>query len=787
VRHLCVRFALVFTWSWRAVFAAETEDPPLALEVVRNGFSTGQVGEFYSRDGKLFATPSELSQLGFVIPSALRGRTQPISLDALPSVTATLEMSRQRVMITASNSALQPILLDARPLPQPTVAVSSAETGAVVNYDLLGTKTRSSPETADIGLNGWIFSPFGSLSGNGAVRVAAGHRLGFTRLDTTYEYKQPDLAHAWRMGDIAASSLSWTRQVRLFGGQISSDFSTQPNRMATAAPVLTSSAASPSTVDVLIDGIRQYSRQVSPGPFQIRSLPVINGESEVTLRIQNELGQQTFFTLPLYSSSRLLATGLADYSAELGEVRQSYGAVRDAYRNIAAIGSLRYGVSDALTAELHGEFGATLREAGIGIVTPVGSVGILSMGTAVSTATNPGTHQRQISGASESISFSRQARGLSFVASASATSPGFRDVAAINGSPCPRLQASTSISRSLGRAGGVSLAYVIERGGPINPSMATGIALNAAGLGNTSIMTAGYTARLGGQWSLNASAFRDQKAPNFGFQLSISFAPFERTSADAALSFDRSTGLAKAIQVTRTATAPGDWGAAFVGQVGPSASATANGEYLTHWGRISARVANSGNEMIGQAELSGAMILMNGSMLWSDKVADSFALVRIDEVPGLRVTYENRPAGATNASGLLLVPYLSGGQPNMLAVEASEVPADVQLDVASQIVRPPSHAGVIVDFGAHRTRAALVELELAPHKPVPLGASASLAGREPVPIGYDGEAYITGLADQNLLTVTLPDGQQCVANFAYKPSAGDLPLIGPVPCRPIPH
>jgi outer membrane usher protein len=68
-------------------------------------------------------------------------------------------------------------------------------------------------------------------------------------------------------------------------------------------------------------------------------------------------------------------------------------------------------------------------------------------------------------------------------------------------------------------------------------------------------------------------------------------------------------------------------------------------------------------------------------------------------------------------------------------------------------------------------------------KPIPIGATAQVAGAEDQPVGYDGEAYVTGLQPNNRMQVGLPNGAGCIVQFAYTPAKGDIPVIGPLVCQ----
>ena len=52
-----------------------------------------------------------------------------------------------------------------------------------------------------------------------------------------------------------------------------------------------------------------------------------------------------------------------------------------------------------------------------------------------------------------------------------------------------------------------------------------------------------------------------------------------------------------------------------------------------------------------------------------------------------------------------------------------------------------------------------------------------------MPVSYDGEAYVEDLSPHNELSVERPDGRRCVVAFDYRAVPGEIPTIGPLPCR----
>src|SRR5690606_8653626 len=84
-------------------------------------------------------------------------------------------------------------------------------------------------------------------------------------------------------------------------------------------------------------------------------------------------------SFPFYASQNLLAGGLSDWSVTAGLIREDYGLRSFSYGSSpVASGEWRYGLSDALTIEAHGEGGASLRNAGAGAVWSLGQAGVVS-------------------------------------------------------------------------------------------------------------------------------------------------------------------------------------------------------------------------------------------------------------------------------------------------------------------------------------------------------------------------------------------------------------------------
>jgi len=759
--------------------AASAADRVLLLEVVVNGRATGRVGEFLNRDGAIYAKPSDLLELGFVLPKGIATDADPIPLSTLPDFRARVDEGRQRLMVDAGDAALRPSELSGASTAG-MAALSPSGFGVLLNYDASVTFA-GGRATGGVLAEFSAFSPYGVLQNSALVNLTPlPDQKRFVRLDTVFTHTDVSRLRRWRLGDVVTGALSWSRAVRLGGVQIASDFDLRPDLVTYPLPVISASTAVPSTVSVMVNGIQQLSRPVQPGPFAFRSLPVVTGSGEVAVTVSDALGRQTLITLPFYASAALLRPGLASYSLEIGSVRENYGQIDDRYYGWAASQSTRYGLTEWLTLESHAEATDRIALLGGGVTMLVGTLGILNMALAGSIGRGPSSARS--AGAMISAGFERKTANLSIGASGSYATAGYRDIAAQHGEPMPKASLNASLGYQFGWLGSFGLAYSgrVSRAQPSGPIQ--GPLVRTFADPEIHLITGSYSVSLAGRAAFYATGFKSlRERAGYGVSVGISLALGRVTaSAQASSEGGQSTWSAS---ISKSAQKQDDFGYRAQLSEGATSRRSLEGEYLSSWGRVSAGADLSSGQIAGRAGARGAVVFAGGSLFASDQIHDSFAIVSTGDVASVPVLYENRPVGRTNAHGKLLIPSLLSYRNNRLAIDATRLTPDIEVGQTWLQVRPPDRSGVMVDFNVRRVAAALLTLHDRDGLPIPLGATVRIEGAADQPVGYDGEAYVTGLKPDNRAEVILPDGTICRAQFDYVPVKGEIPLIGPVLCQ----
>ena len=191
-----------------------------------------------------------------------------------------------------------------------------------------------------------------------------------------------------------------------------------------------------------------------------------------------------------------------------------------------------------------------------------------------------------------------------------------------------------------------------------------------------------------------------------------------------------------------------------------------------------------------QAGISAARVSAQGAVLYAagalhatPPIGDSFAVVDLQGLAGVAVYRENRLVGHTDMQGRLVLPDLLPYQANRVAIEALDLPTDAEFDTLALDIRPQERSAVIVRYGIRRVPAALVLLEDAAGRPLPMGAVATVSGLGArLPVGHGGQLYLRDPAPVNELHLTWAAGQHCTARVRLADLDAAKARIGPVPC-----
>lgn len=740
-----------------ATAAPDAATNELYLEVILNAEATGLIMRFTRQGNGVVSSVENLQQLG-LDPArfGVSGQAE-VALDSIAGLAYDYDAARQSIALRVDDSLRAPYTVSARATSRP--APSQVTPGAVLNYELyseLG-QTRRSALFNDLR----YFNRNGVFSNTGTYSLGSGQR-DYMRFDTFWNHSDPETLESWQVGDLISSSLSWSRAVRMGGFQWRKNFQLRPDLLTFPVASVDGTALVPSSLSLYVNGVQQYSASVPSGPFVLNQVSGINGAGQATIVTRDALGRSVTTTLPLYVDTRLLARELSDYSVEAGVLRRDYGQRSWGYANDpVASASGRYGVSDNLTVEAHGEMTRGVFNAGAGALLRLGQSGVINGSLAASGGQNKGMQA--------SAGYQYMGPGFSIDAQSTRASAHYGDVATRDGSPVVRAADRISLNLPLPAAQSVNLSYISYR---------------SPGVDMSKLVTFGYTATLFKSVFLNASLFqdlRDSSQRGFYFGLSMALGDVS-VSASASRQNDNDS---RSFTAQQSADFGGGFGWAV--QAGTSGSLDyrqAQLEYLGNYGRLTGRLQHSASSSASAVGLSGALVLMDGHLAAARQVGNGFALVSTGGVAGVPVLHENRQIGVTGGSGYLLVPNLNAYGNNQIAIGTDGLDVDARVPVTNINVVPRSLSGVLAAFPVERYSAATIIVHGEDAQPLAAGLPVLhvQSGKRTV-VGFDGVTFVDDLAAENEMRIGAED-QVCIVRFAYvRPAAGGLPVIGPLRCR----
>ncbi|NYT75969.1 fimbrial biogenesis outer membrane usher protein [Alcaligenaceae bacterium] len=771
----------------------------LYLQVSINGNRVASLMPFEQRGNALWANPDVLHRLGF--RQVEQGSTS-LNLATMPGVTFTYDPANQTVAIVAPLEALD---LDMTKIQGSQIETIQATpgTGALLNYDLYAVHDTSSGSTLSASSEIRVFSPLGVLNNTMLTTLQTkskdaassnqsyydySRRTRNVRLDTAWRSYWPESELSLSIGDTITSYLPWTRSIRIGGIRFGRDFSLTPYRITSPLPAFMGTAVLPSAVDLYIDGIKRYNGQLPAGPFQLDNMPVVNGLGNAQVALTDALGRRTLVDIPFYVSTSLLSQGLTDWALEAGYVRKNYGYASFSYeKDPIYSGTMRYGISNHLTLEGHGEYSNRASTLGAGAVATLGVLGQVS-------ASYSASRSDGLQGSQYSLGYQWQSRRFNIGMNTVRSNEHYRDIAAVySNSSTPRVSESAVAGVNLDKLGSFNVSYVHTRYGKamVSPySYGSGVYNNYTYYGDGG--GASSNRYLGLYWS---KSFGSRATVSVSYNRSLN-APHDNTVfVGLSMYLDDNVTVGGSVQrrngentygVNASQWTQGDtgWSWTVQGQQGQNSKyGNAEASYRSLKGdyRAGVNVYNDSNSAYVGA--SGSVVAMDGDVFAGRKIYDGFAVVSTSGVPNVPVMLENREIGLTDTRGRLLISPLGAYQKNQISIDPLNLPTDMKIERVNANVAPQKGSGAIVKFDLKPVRAATITVHDRHGQPIAVGAPLSLNG---IPtgavMGYDGLAYVEDLEQNNTLLVATPGGD-CTVHFPYPQLAAPLPSIGPLTCE----
>ena len=674
-----------------------------------------------------------------------------VSLASLaPAITYVLDEQALALRLTVLPTLLSPTVLDLQPS-RPLGILDSQEASAFVNYALNWRDMQHLEGFGEAGVSlggDLLFSSF-ALNPEGS----------FVRGFTNVTFDERDHLRRWVLGDDVAITDALGGGAVFGGISVSREFRLDPYMIRSPTLRFSGAVLSPSTLDIYVNDIRVRREQVPPGPFDLRNLLGFPGRGSMSVVIRDSFGREEEIALPYYLSTGLLAPGLSEYRYQMGLRRDHLATASWAYGPPAFLGRHRLGLTDALTAGLRLEATPALMSGGPTVTAglPVGEVEL----------SGAASHADGRIGLAASLAYTYFGRLAGFGAFARMLSPHYATVSLTPADDRPRLETSTSISVPLGSRLSLTLQYAAledrKRGWFEHLSLLSSMRV---------------TERINlfafGQHALGRASPSDN-----GLFAGLSYAFGQRTTGAI---FQQQYGgkSTTTIELHRSLPVGTGLGYRVQGGMGAQGPTTALLQYQGPYGRYEAAYEHAHGTDATTLSAAGGLVAIGGRLYPTRPVQDSFALIRVPGVAGVRGYVSNQEVGRTNTRGDLVVPNLLAYYGNRLSLADVDLPLSYSIEDPEQLVAPPFRGGAVVRFRVQRLQrlTGMLVVEVAGQTVIPAyGQLTVTGGDKPAssPLSKQGEFYLENLAPGLYTAEVVYRGGTCT--WAFTVPVSDQPSV----------
>lgn len=667
------------------------------MKLLLNGQDKGEFLAGRQDDGDFLLREQDLKSIGLLLPGGaatviVGEEYRP--LRSLPGMEYAFNEKTLTLELVAASNLLPKQLFDFQPRWSPGVSFPK-DTGGFFNYGVAYTAGNSfafkSLEVA--GELGVRWSDYLFFSSSSYTHQPSEDRFVRQMTNVTYDVR-PTMQRAI-FGDFQVpSSGPFSSGVLLGGISFSKVYRIDPYFLYYPTARFSGEVSFPSSAQVYLDGIPIRAEKLSPGEYDFRNIWYFGGKRDVTVVIRDPFGREERITQPYYFTDTILREGLHEYSYNLGFRREDFGEESNRYGPPAFSAFHNYGASDSLTVGFRGEGDKEFANLGSQASYRSTRAGQFSVSLAGSVEKGNGA------GGAAAFSHQYQDRRLGTRLLLVGQSRDFATFA--GGNPADRLRYLAGAGASYGTAstGFLSLDYAV-RGKQEGPELR--------------VASARYTKNFMGTLSLQFSCTnsRERVSTNVFFA-GLTYYPWVDTSLSAGYRREEDTNT-YTVQAQKNQPVGEGWGYRLTAGKAdaPEASVTSVNPFVQYKAKraiVSAEYSgdfpDSGKSRESyRLSAAGGIAYVGGVFGLSRPVTDSFGLVTVDNLAGVRVYQNNQEIGRTDARGRVFVPTMGSYVENQITIADKDVPMDYSLAEVSRLVSPPLRSGSVIRFGVRKYQA----------------------------------------------------------------------------------
>jgi len=739
------------------------------LEIVLNGETRGTYFVEATDAGDFLLNADDFQELGIPVPdreAVWITDEKFYSLAQLPGVAFTLDEARLALKVTVNPNLLPMKRIDFTQK-RPHETELPLETSLFLNYGLsVAGDDEDTLRQTDLN-HELAFRSGKNLFLTDGIYTSSDLESGYTRLLSRMIRDDRTSLRRFTIGDHYVLSGPLGGQVLIGGAGYAKDYDIDPYYINYPSVQLGGAAATPSTAEIYIDGMLVRKEELPPGPFVLENITRYEGAGDVEIIIRDAFNHEQHIIHPFYQAERLLLPGKHEFSYNAGALRELFGVESNEYGDTVFSVYHRYGFRDWLTlgasAELSPDFFS---------LSPRASLKWQHYGFfdfAVSSSSGDSEH----SGIAVAAEYFYRNRKVSTGLKVRRFSEKFSRLDDFLRLERPDLEAQFRIGYSTVGFGSLNLTM-------------TSTTFHVGDEKDELALT--YNRRLARSLSMyitanHISALEDETILLLGFN----FSPWRHNQLSARIE-ERENSRSASISLQKDPPTGAGYGyRATIDTIQTDAndteSITLAGQYNGRNGIIRAESTladiDGDSHPTYLASASGAVTMIGGQAFLTRPVRDSFTLVKVGELEGIRVVRNAEEIGQTNAEGFVVLPELTSYYDNEISLRDEDIPIEYGLETSRLFVQPALRSGSCITFSAQRIQPLIGRFgfnqggKIVPYEYRPLKVQIGDSVIE-TQSGFNGEFYIDpSAADAGHAVLTGCEHLQ----QADKAGKGDLLLI----------
>lgn len=660
--------------------------------IVNVSLNQERKGEFFvilKEDGDFLFTVSDIKDMGIEEPKGeiVEIDSEPyISLKSLQGVEFTFDDRSLTIELKVSPSLLPKTTIDLLPSRQINIYYPK-DTSVFLNYgaDYNAGNALEFKNLSTTNQIGFRWHDFLLLS-DSSYKITRDEDT-FARLMSNIVYDRRNQMDKLIIGDGFVSSGGFGSTLNIGGISYQKDYRIDPYFKKERTFNMTGSATLPSELEIYLDGERIRTEKVQPGEFDLMNLSYFGGAHKIEVLLRDPFGKETRFEYPFYFTDRLLAKGLHDFSYNLGFLREEFGVESNRYSKLVSSWSHRYGLTDSINVGFRGERGEEVYNLGAEASFVLGNKGVFSM------ALSGSRHDTQ-AGCIGSLEYRYEGQylnlGLNVI---SMTRDYFTVMDRDFSGGESKHQVTLGGGLNLGKYGDISLSYSsVEQFN--DQDTQTSVAAYSKTLFNKFTFSTSYRRTRTDELTNNELQF------GLSYHFGRDYSMFTRYRKDK----DRNSESLQILKAQPVGEGIG-FNANLNRNSSPSNAAYSvaptlqyNSRYGIHRADYSVTYSQSQREESYNFFTGGAFSFVGNSFGITRPIQDSFGLVKLGNLEGIKVFVNNEEIGKTNSSGKVYIPRLSSYIENQISIDDKSIPIEYSLSDIKKFVAPPFRSGSVIRF-----------------------------------------------------------------------------------------